>query len=76
MTPNTHRVVAVLSLLAFLCAGVGVVPTREWLGKVGIGFGAERYPCEHGRCGCSSAHECWTTCRCQTLEMKLAWAAR
>jgi hypothetical protein len=35
---------------------------------------AERYPCEHCRCGCRSAEQCWRQCCCYTNEQKLAWA--
>jgi hypothetical protein len=32
------------------------------------------YPCQGGHCGCSSAHQCWTSCCCMTLEQRLQWA--
>jgi hypothetical protein len=32
------------------------------------------YPCQGGHCGCSSAHQCWTSCCCMSLEQRLEWA--
>lgn len=34
----------------------------------------ERYPCEHCRCGCQSAEQCWTDCCCFTNQQKVEWA--
>jgi len=33
------------------------------------------YPCQGGHCGCSSAHQCWTSCCCMSLEQRLEWAS-
>jgi hypothetical protein len=32
------------------------------------------FPCQHHRCGCASASQCWQQCCCYTEEEKLAWA--
>lgn len=32
------------------------------------------YPCQHHRCGCRSAEQCWRSCCCFTDAQKLAWA--
>lgn len=32
------------------------------------------FPCMHSACGCRSADQCWTTCRCHTRAEKIAWA--
>jgi hypothetical protein len=34
----------------------------------------ERYPCEHGRCGCRTADQCWHHCCCHSVAQRLAWA--
>lgn len=36
----------------------------------------ERFPCEHGHCGCTSAEHCWRSCCCHSLSERLAWAKR
>lgn len=33
------------------------------------------YPCQHGKCGCKSALQCWTNCCCNTPQQRLDWAA-
>ena len=35
-----------------------------------------RFPCEDGPCGCGGPEQCWTVCRCTSLQEKLAWAER
>jgi len=70
------RVTTLTALLSFLCASIGVVPTSEWLVRLGVQISGERFPCEGGRCGCSSARECWTMCLCQSLAEKIAWSER
>lgn len=32
------------------------------------------YPCQHHRCGCRNADECWQNCCCFSHDEKLAWA--
>lgn len=34
----------------------------------------EPYPCQHHRCGCNSAAQCWNHCCCMTPQRRLAWA--
>lgn len=34
------------------------------------------FPCQHGRCGCSTARKCWTECCCHTPAERLKWAQR
>jgi hypothetical protein len=34
------------------------------------------YPCQNSPCGCNSAEQCWTTCRCFSIPEKLAWAQK
>lgn len=70
------RVTALTALLSFLCASIGVMPTAEWLARLGVQISGERFPCEDGHCGCSSARECWTMCLCQSLAEKIAWSER
>ena len=62
--------------VAYIAATIGVMPSPASVGKVSQRLTGERYPCENGSCGCHSARECWTTCGCQSMEAKLAWAKR
>lgn len=32
------------------------------------------FPCQHHRCGCASADQCWRSCCCMSTREKLAWA--
>lgn len=32
------------------------------------------YPCQHGRCGCRTAEQCWKSCCCHSPRERLAWA--
>ena len=32
------------------------------------------FPCQHHRCGCQSAAQCWNNCCCFTPAQRLAWA--
>ena len=34
------------------------------------------FPCQHHRCGCRSAEQCWRDCCCMSMEEKLAWAEK
>lgn len=70
------RVGAICALLVHTIAAIGVIPSPAYLSKLTGHAVGEAYPCASGRCGCSSARECWTTCACQTLEQKLRWAER
>ena len=65
-----------MAVVSFLVATTGVVPNPAVLIKAATGASGERYPCEHGRCMCASARECWTTCQCHSLKQKVAWAER
>lgn len=40
----------------------------------GIEQSSDRFPCQHHRCGCRSAEQCWRSCCCMTTQQKLAWA--
>lgn len=33
-----------------------------------------KFPCMAGKCGCSSAEKCWTSCCCHTPAERIAWA--
>lgn len=35
---------------------------------------SEPFPCQHHRCGCHSADQCWQSCCCMSMREKLAWA--
>jgi hypothetical protein len=74
--PRPLRVAVLWStLVAFLIAGQGVLPSAEWLARVGlIARSDESFPCEGCACGCISAEHCWTNCCCHSLEDRLDWA--
>lgn len=36
--------------------------------------GHQRFPCEAGSCGCSTAERCWSSCCCHTRHQQLVWA--
>jgi hypothetical protein len=62
--------------LAMLGVSVGVLPTPAAVSRLlGIGI-TPAYPCAGGMCGCASPRACWTTCQCQPLSAKIAWAQR
>lgn len=64
------------ALMGVLVLVVGIAPTPGAIADVLRGVFNERYPCEGSSCGCSSAHECWTSCQCQSMAAKVAWAER
>lgn len=69
--PWTHRLVS-LCMAAALLAGIVPLP----LGTSGT-ISKETstpFPCQHHRCGCRSADQCWKKCCCFTNQQKLAWA--
>ena len=71
--------VVALTLLAFVAASFGVVPTPRWLDSVLGAVAArlaepERFPCEGCSCACAGASECWSHCCCHTEEQRVAWA--
>ena len=76
MHPRIRLVVVLATLFAWITASAGVLPTSDWFLRVSAQLAGERFPCEGGRCGCLSARECWTSCSCQPIEFKLAWAER
>jgi len=71
---RTH-VVHWITLLAFVACLFPIPvaqPTRHDL--EGDSVEEVSYPCKGGRCGCSTAEKCWTSCCCNTPEQRLAWA--
>src|SRR5437660_274407 len=56
-------------LIGFLVVALGVPLPLPSVKDTRIPF-----PCQHHRCGCQSAEECWRHCCCFTLEQRLAWA--
>ena len=74
------RAAALVALVAYVVAGVGLLPSARqmvrWCSVVGLetGLSHERFMCEGCSCGCLSAHECWTNCCCHSLAERLAWA--
>lgn len=66
--------VCAVVLASFVIGTTGVLPAPALLVKLGGGLVGEAYPCQGGRCACASARECWTTCQCQSMAEKVAWA--
>lgn len=69
MRARLRRYVATLSLLNYLALLVGIplpMPTAK--------DSSRPFPCQHHRCGCQNAEQCWRQCCCFTNEQKLAWA--
>ncbi|MFI4897054.1 MAG: hypothetical protein ACIARR_04435 [Phycisphaerales bacterium JB059] len=59
-----------------LSVSIGVLPTPASIARLVGVVAPPAYPCAGGMCGCSSARACWTTCQCQPLSAKVAWAHR
>jgi len=76
---GTQKGVAITLLLSFCCAllpvpsGGQLENTRALLSSKAC---SEPFPCQHCRCGCRSAEQCWTSCCCFTLRERLAWAKK
>jgi hypothetical protein len=64
-----RRLVAVISLAAYLTTTIGVPMPATANKEHGV-----PYPCQGHACGCRTAGECWDHCCCYTAEQKLAWA--
>lgn len=69
MRPWFRRLVAGFSLANYLLLLVGI-PMPTPVAK----DSSRPFPCQHHRCGCASADQCWRHCCCFTREQKLAWA--
>ena len=71
MRARSRRYVATLSLLHYLALLVGIplpLPAAK--------DSSRPFPCQHHRCGCQNAEQCWRQCCCFTNEQKLAWARK
>ena len=64
-----RRPLVALALAAYLTSTVGIPLPADSGKQHGVA-----YPCQHHRCGCLSAAECWDHCCCYTPRQKLAWA--
>ena len=53
--------------------GMQVTVRRNEVNKLGS---TERFPCQNGHCGCSSAAECWNSCCCLSPQQRIAWAKK
>jgi len=59
----------VVCLVSYLAATIGMpMPARK--GKLYD----DPYPCQDSPCGCQSARECWTSCRCYSPAERVRWA--
>lgn len=69
ISPDYRRFKGFCALAVYLVALVGF-PVPEFAQSTS----ATAYPCQHGRCGCATAEQCWRSCCCKSLEERLAWA--
>jgi len=60
-----------LATLGYLVTVCGVPLPAPAADKPGGAF-----PCQHGRCGCATAAQCWSSCCCHTPRERMAWAKR
>jgi hypothetical protein len=68
--------IVTVMLVAYFVGWLGLLPSPEFMAKLGLRLSSERFPCETGHCGCSSPEQCWTICACQTMAQKIDWAVR
>ena len=69
MTLRIRRLIAGLSLATYVFALVGIplpLPVEKDV--------SQPFPCQHHRCGCRDAAQCWNHCCCFSRNEKLAWA--
>jgi hypothetical protein len=66
-----ERALVWASLACYLTTASGVPLPAPGTARAG-----ETYPCQHGRCGCITASQCWSSCCCHTPRERLAWAQR
>lgn len=66
---RSRRCMSAFLASVLLVAGSGLplpVPVRKDTGTP--------FPCQSRGCSCADAQTCWSECRCQTLDEKLAWS--
>jgi hypothetical protein len=68
-----RRVFSCVLLVAFC---VSSVPVPFESAEPLVQDSSERFPCEGHRCGCKTAHQCWTNCCCNSPKQRVAWAKR
>ena len=64
-----QRWLSLLLLLTFLTSHLPIPVANSQSYLSGIPF-----PCRGGKCGCSSATQCWTSCCCLNPSARKAWA--
>jgi hypothetical protein len=69
---RSRRPITGLALVAYLLAVCGY-PMPEPSSAEPTESSAA-FPCQHHRCGCASAEQCWRSCCCFTKRERLAWA--
>ncbi len=62
-----------LLVLVSVCLAVFPIPVSTIEVPLVI---SQRFPCEHGRCGCATAEHCWTACCCNSPAQRLDWAKK
>lgn len=69
ISPVFRRFQGLCAVVVYLVALIGLpVPQSSHAAS------DSAYPCQHGRCGCATADQCWRSCCCHTLEQRVAWA--
>jgi hypothetical protein len=68
---TSQRWVSILLLLTFLTSHFPIPVANSQSYLSGIPF-----PCRGGKCGCSSAAQCWTSCCCLSPSERKAWAKK
>jgi hypothetical protein len=66
---RTRRALTGAALIAYLLSVWGIPVPQATTLDTSIAF-----PCQHHRCGCNSAAECWQSCCCFTPQERIAWA--
>jgi len=68
---TSERWLSLLLLLTFLTSHLPIPVANSQSYLSGIPF-----PCRGGKCGCSSATQCWTSCCCLSPSARKAWAKK
>lgn len=61
-------------LLVVFCTSSLPIPIR--IPEIPEINSSDTYPCKGGACGCKSAHQCWTSCCCNSPAKRAAWAKK
>ena len=71
VSTRTRRLVTATAIIAYLLSVWGYPLPETASLDTSIAF-----PCQHHRCGCTSAAQCWQNCCCYSPQERIAWAAQ